>query len=195
MGSENIVLTKAGMMDRLMETCEEELSGATLIQIIREAYGVDLESISDLPTTPRPALDAFLKTSGGRSSGAEARRAINALLGVNLDALSALDGARLSIHSKGRWMIRGERDLFEIHTGSGDIDVRIAPTGYYAEQTGSGKVPPELVEALVALGYRYEADSGECYFAHPAGEAVPDAFKGQTIAAVLKVTRTSCSHL
>ncbi|MBO7746810.1 hypothetical protein I8J29_21575 [Paenibacillus sp. MWE-103] len=184
-------MTKADTMDKRLAALDA-VTGAAVFAIVEELYGLDLASATASPDAPRlgEAIDACLADNAGRPAGSALRAAINAACGVNLDALSALEGKRISLYSKGRWMLRADDDLFVVQTGDGDADVAIYPTGRYADIAGTRALPPELTEALVRLGYAVNGPAG-CSYADPAGEAVPDAFKGRTMAALLDVIRRS----
>jgi len=183
-------MTKAEAMDKLMDACDKAGSNDVL-DAIRQAFQLDLESVQGLPARPREALDAYLNSAGGITTGASIRALINEAFGINLDALSALAGGKISIFSKNQWMLQDEEDLFAVLTGIGDIDVRIVPTDYYARQTGSAELPADLVRALSLLGYSHEASIGGCYYADPDGKPVADAFKGQTMNAIRTVIQQS----
>lgn len=195
MSNQNGVMTKAEAMDNLMDSYKERFSASEILTIIRQVFKLDLESVSELPALPRAALDAYLEQVGNKVTGAEIRKMVNQTFSINLDALSALERAKISLFSKNQWMVRHDNDLFAVHTGAGDIDVRISPTDYFMEQTASKALPADLINALVALGYRREENLGSCYFSNSAGEPVPDAFKGQTMMAIKKVIQQSYSHL
>ncbi|WP_027093412.1 hypothetical protein [Cohnella thermotolerans] len=187
-------MTKAEAMDKLMDAYEKGIGSSEIIRIVHQVFHIDLESVPDLPTPPRAAIDAYLEQVEGQPSGADIRQLLNRTFRINLDALSALEGSRISLFSKNQWMVRHERDLFVVHTGTGDVDVRISPTNCYVEQTGSGEWPGDLSDDLIALGFRYEENTGSYYYSNPAGEPVPDAFKGQTMSAIRKAV-ASLSHL
>ncbi|MDQ0060226.1 hypothetical protein [Paenibacillus harenae] len=195
MGNQNGLMTKAEAMDNLLVSYEEGVSSSDIMNSIHQVFKFDLESTPYLPTPPRAAIEAYLEHCGNKVTGAEIRKMINQTFGINLDALSALEGARISLYSKNQWMIQHDKDLFAVHTGTGDIDVSIFPTDYFAEQTGSGELPIELINAFISLGYCCEENKASCYFSNPSGEPVPDAFKGQTIMAIISVIKHSYSHL
>lgn len=195
MSNQSRQMTKVEAMDNLMETFEKGINSSEIIHLIHHVFKFDLESTPNLPTLPRAAIDAYLEHCGNKVTGAEIRMMINQNFGINLEALSALEGARISIYSKSQWMLRHDQDLFEIHTGIGDVDVRMVPTTYFTEQTGSRELPMDLINALTTLGFYYEEESGGYYFSNPAGEPVPDAFKGQTMMAIRKAIHQSYSHL
>jgi hypothetical protein len=191
----NDVITKAEAMDKLMHAYDKEISTSAIFAIVHQIFQFDVESISDLPTPPRAAMDAYLADAGNGITGSDIRRLFNQTLGINLDALSHLEGAQFSLYSKGHWMLQQPNDLFVIHTGTGDVDVRIVTTSYFAEQTGSNKLPIHLINELLPLGFDYEEKSRGYYYANPTGEAVSDAFKGQTIMAIRKVIQQSYSPI
>ncbi|MFC4810197.1 hypothetical protein [Paenibacillus sp. GCM10023250] len=184
-------MTKSETMDMRLSALDA-VSSAAVLAIVEELYGLDLASVPAPPGAPHPreAVSAFLAAHAGRAAGSELRAMINAAYGINLDALSALEGKRISLYSKGQWMLRADDDLFVVQTGEGDVDVVIYPTGYYADIAGSRALPAELTEALVRLGYADNGPAG-CSYANPDGEAVPDAFKGRTMAALLDIIRRS----
>lgn len=191
----NNEMTKAEAMDKRVDAHETGITSSDVFAIIHEIFQLDVESVPELPTSPKAALDAYLASCGNKPTGADIRILLNQTLGINLDGLSALDAARFSLYSKGQWMIQHDNDLFVVHTGTGDVDVRIQPTLYFCEHTGSDKLPAELINELLPLGFDFEEASGSCYYANPTGEAVSDAFKGQTIMAIRKVIMRSYTHL
>lgn len=178
-------MSKAEAMDKLIEAYSEPWSSSAIIDIVREAFSLDLNALSDLVRPPRDVFEDFLsQRQDAPITGTDIRRRLNEAVGINLDGLSALDGARFSLFSKGQWMVRGERDLFVIHTGPGDIDATILTTDHYVQLTGTTELPPQLKDDLTALGYRYDETKQVYTYSDPGGNAVPDAFKGQTIRAI-----------
>lgn len=195
MENQNGVMTKAETMDIRMNTYGEGITSTEIFEIIHQIFNFDLQSNPNLPTLPQAAIDEYLEQSENKVTGAEIRKIINQTAGINLDALSALEGAKISLYSKDQWMLQHNKDLFVVHTGTGDIDARILPTDYFTEQTGSGELPIDLIHVLLSLGFYYEENLGCYYYSNPTGEPVPDAFKGQTIMAIRKVIQQSYSHL
>ncbi|BBH23430.1 hypothetical protein Back11_47750 [Paenibacillus baekrokdamisoli] len=198
--------TKAEGMDKLIDSYEKGISSSDIFTIVNQIFKFDLEAIPALSNategtlevlslTPRVALHTYLEQCADKVTGAEIRKMINQTFGINLDALSALEGARISLYSKSQWMLQHDEDLFVVHTGIGDVDVKIFQTTYFSEQTGLEELPNDLIQALIPLGYYYDAEIGSYYFSNPTGDAVPDAFKGQTIMAIIKVITHSYSHL
>lgn len=134
-------------------------------------------------------MDLYLQYYGEKIEGSEIRRVINQIYGINLNGISGLEAARISLFSKGQWISRTDRDLFEVHTGTGDIDVWIVPSKYYMDSTETTELPEELQLLLKALGYWYDCDKGTLYYSTSNDETVPDSFKGQTIGAISSITK------
>lgn len=194
---DNRFRTRAERMDLRIDSCAAGMSTIDMIAIVRDIYGIDLSAV---PTSAgqlatHDAIEAYLAGRNYKTTGPEVRVMINETFGINLDALSALEGGRISLFSKGQWILRQESDLFIVDTGTGDVDVTISPTSCFTETTGERALPSELANALIGLGYSYDADKGSCYYCNPSGEAVPDAFKGRTIAAIAQTIKQACSHL
>ena len=104
----------------------------------------------------------------------------------NLDGIDSLEKARISLYSKNQWIIQSDRDLFVVHTGTGDVDVKVFPTDFFTEQTGLTDLPNDLQQSLISLGYSFNQQVGSYSFSNPTGLAIPDAFKGQTMGAISK---------
>ncbi|EAZ85327.1 hypothetical protein CNQ87_19895 [Lysinibacillus fusiformis] len=196
-------MKKAEMMDQHLETYEEKISSTEIWHTVDLIYKINLdeapivnkemEGMSSL--SGREAIDSFLQQYEGTITGARARSILNEMFGVNLDAISSLEGARLSLYSKGQWIVQHEKDLFVVHTGAGDIDVKVYPTNYFLEQTGLKQLPTNLQQELASIGYYFDDTKDSYYYSNPTGEAVSDAFKGKTIGAILGVIQQSFAHL
>ncbi|MDR9853582.1 hypothetical protein RJP21_08215 [Paenibacillus sp. VCA1] len=211
-------MNKAELMDAYLQSFDREPTGNVIHGVVQRLFGIDLDHVSLLPEAeheiqaagglqqsgthpdgstpvPREIIDIKLATGGKRWSGPEIRRLLNSLFGVNLDAISALDQAKISLFSKGQWVVRKDHDLFVVYTGEGDVDVSVYPTAYFLEQTGMDGLPEDLNQALTDLGYRPDGERKSLYYADPDGRPVPDAFKGQTMGAIMAAIRNSYSHL
>ena len=181
----------------------ENLVSSDVAAIVDELYSIDLKKMPLLPhvvidqpgTTPIAAIEKYMKGVSYKLTGAEARFMVNQLFGINLDALSSMEGCKISLFSKGQWMLRQRTDLFEVHTGEGDTDVAIFPTPYFSAQTGLNELPLELQAALLPLGYSKQMESGSFYYCSPNSNAVPDAFKGKTMQALMTIIKQLYSHL
>ncbi|MCQ6277139.1 hypothetical protein JMM81_19885 [Bacillus sp. V3B] len=202
-------MSKAAMMDKYLDSYGKTISSSIICEVVNSIFGMNLDeapiltkvdTVEGLSSTgdklmSRLVIDSHLKQSGEEITGVNIRGMINEIFGVNLEAISSLEGARISLYSKDQWVVHQEKDLFVVHTGTGDVDVKIYPTTYFTEQTGVAELPTDLQHLLIALGYSYNEGIGRYYFSNPTGEAVPDAFKGQTIAAISKVIQQSFSNL
>ncbi|MHA7965117.1 hypothetical protein ACX93W_13320 [Paenibacillus sp. CAU 1782] len=190
--------SKARHMDQLLDKLGDGLNAETIADSVKEAYGIDLRQVSLLPevlpaeaaataaeNNGVEALRHAWEQGGAPAEGQAIRGMINKWFGVNLDAISALDGKGISLFSKGQWIVRSPDDWIELHTGEGDRDVSIAATPRWRELHGDAGLPPALAEALVQLGYRAGPDGNQFSYARHDGTAVPDAFKGATIAAIM----------
>jgi hypothetical protein len=197
------MMTKSEQMDKLLEAYESGASGADIIAVVRQVFAIQLELMPVLAadtdtdtdtgaykSSPSAAFEAYIESHDRKTaSGVDIRRWVNQLFGINLDALSALEGKQISMFSKGRWMIKSSDDLFAVHTGAHDVDVQISATVRYVELAGSSEPPPALTTDLSRLGYEYDSQSICFRYADPAGKAVPDSFKGHTIKALLDAIR------
>lgn len=201
----NLAETKIEAMDKLIASCAE-LTNHDIINIVNRVFSINLEDMAMLPDdqiaskslhslTPQAAIEASLTNSSNGMTGTQVRQLINQLFGINLDALSALEKAGISLYSKGKWMLQHQGDLFVVYTGVGDVDVKIYHTDYFTEQTGLHELPKSLIDKLLPLGYREDPAGKGYYFSSPSGDAVPDAFKGQTIHAIMTVISQAYSHI
>ncbi|MCJ8012914.1 hypothetical protein MUG84_14345 [Paenibacillus sp. KQZ6P-2] len=214
-------MNKAQHMDAFLHSFEGEVTGDVIHKVVLQTFGIDLDAVSLLTEAekealaaaqdtqteietiaasssrllPRHVIDSQLTVYNGQITGPAIRAMLNHLFGVNLDAISSLEKSRISLFSKQQWIVQHERDLFVVYTGEGDVDVRVYPTVYYKEQTGMDGLPEDLQIALKGLGYQFDVDMNGFYFVNPDGQAVPDAFKGQTMGAIMATIGNSCSHL
>lgn len=196
---EKETMTKVDIMDKYLDSYQGKITSSEICSIVKTIFKFDLETkpvlLSSTEGTAKMAIESGIAQYGKNISGAEVRKLINHIFGINLDAISSLDGARISLFSKEQWVVQHEQDLFVIHTGLGDVDVKIYPTDYFTEQTGLGELPEELQQSLASIGFYYDEKVGSYYYSNPSGKAIPDSFKGQTIGAILKVIHHSYQSL
>ncbi|WP_079477620.1 hypothetical protein [Halobacillus salinus] len=203
-------LTQVEAMDYYLKKLEPHVDGRDVQFTVRAIYGISLQKASDLDAGKQVTgypdyitegveaslkhkevdvlelpkvkiMDLYLKSVDGDLPGAEVRVLINDIFGINLDGISRLEKAGISLWSKEQWIMHSDHDLFEVRTGRTDVDVYIVPTDYFTEQTGLTELPEDLQEKLKAIGYWYNEDIGAYYYAEPNGNSVPDPFKGQTL--------------
>ncbi|MFU8648729.1 hypothetical protein ACNA06_15585 [Lysinibacillus sp. RSDA_15] len=196
-------MKKSEMMDQYLDTYKGKASSTDIWHVVDLIYKINLdetpivnkEMVGTSAFSGREVIDSFLQQYAGDITGARVRSILNEMFGVNLDAISSLEGARISLYSKDQWIVQHEKDLFVVHTGAGDIDVKVYSTNYFFEQTGLKELPTNLTHELASIGYYFDDTMDSYYFSNPTGEAVSDAFKGKTMGAILGVIQQSFSHL
>lgn len=193
-------MNKAQAMDEQIQSLQNALTSETIISTVKTVYRINLDKLPILDshaagavfppgTTSEEAIATRLTQEHEALTGSEIRRFINELFGVNLDAISALDGSGVSLFSKDQWIVQNEKDLFVVWTGKGDVDVKVYTTDYFAEKAGSSALPLGLEESLLSLEFVSDEETGGVYFRNPTGEAVADSFKGQTMGIILQTVR------
>ena len=195
-------IKKIDVMDEYIDA-QNVITSLEVCSIVKSVFGFDLETkpvlskeiVESGEFSSIAAIELGLSKLGESKSGSEIRKLINELFGINLDAISSLFGSRISLFSKEQWVVQQERDLFVVHTGLADVDVKIFPTSYFTKQTGQTTLPEELQQALTSLGFYYDETIGSFYYSNPTGEAIQDSFKGQTIGAVLKIIQKSYQNI
>jgi hypothetical protein len=194
-------MTKAEIMDKYFDSFEEKIDLSEIYRFSQSIFHFDLENrlvISNelekdtgLLPSPGAIFDSFLNQEEKKITGAEIRSIINQIFGINLDAISSLEGSRISLYSKDQWVLQHDNDLFVVHTGKDDIDVRIYPTKYFTEQTGLEMLPNDLQHSLSNMGFYYDKKIKSYYYRNPAEDAVSDAFKGQTMGTIMSIIKQS----
>lgn len=189
-------------LDRVSEEGEGKATRSypdEIMQGVRKVLSIEgtpIEKDAYIMSLPKvKVMDLYLQYYGEKIESSEIRRVINQIYGINLNGISGLEAARISLYSKGQWISKTKRDLFEVHTGTGDIDVWIVPSEYFVEKTGLTTLPEELQALLEKLGYWYNSDKGAFYYTTNSDETVPDSFKGQTIGAISNVVTTYYPNL
>jgi hypothetical protein len=190
-------MTKAEIMDKYFNTFEEKIDPSVVFRFIQSIFHFDLDNkpVNTEKDLSSAVIDSFLNEEEEKITGAKIRSIINQIFGINLDAISTLDGARISLYSKDQWVLQHDKDLFVVHTGNDDIDVRIYPTKYFTEQTGLETLPKDLQHSITSMGFYYDEKTRSYYYRNPSEEAVPDAFKGQTMGTILNTIKQSYSSL
>jgi hypothetical protein len=205
--------TKIKVMDEHIHSLSK-VGVDDLFQIVQTIFGFNLDNIPILPTVSgsasktlsttaltskitnsRAIISSHLNQNNEGVTGEDIRRIINQVFGINLDAISSLAGARISLFSKGHWVLQHEKDLFVVHTLPLDIEVIIYPTPYFSQVTGINELPNQLIHSLVRLGFSFNESIGSYHYKNPSGDPVPDSFKGQTIRSILHVIQTKYTHI
>lgn len=200
-------MSKVATMDYYLTSQGKEISSSDVCEVVKKVFEIDLEQAPILniakaidlhhnnELTVKVVIDAYINHSKETMNGEGIRQFINEVFGVNLNAISALDEARISIYSKNQWIVQNEQDLFIVHTSNKDVDVKILPTSYFKKQTKIEGIPNNLQELLRDLGYSYDRNEGSCNYSNPSGIAIADKFKGKTIEVVRKVIQELYSNI
>lgn len=197
---------KTERMDALVRNFGGALNGDKICRIVYEAFGIDycrvpvLEKeigllVKEDDNASTAAIDHYLATRENAADGPGIRKMMNELFGTNLEGIAALSRTRISLYSKGQWIARKDGDLFEIHTGFQDVDVKVIASAFFILHTGLHRLPDPLERALGALGYSFNYQIGALYYCNPEGRSVPDHFKRQTVNAIIAVTNEHYSQL
>lgn len=200
------IADKVGAMDERIQAFTGTLEGKAICQTVLDVYGINYcivpvldKEIGPLvkghPDASIAAIDLYLSRCSEPLDGPVIRKMMNRLFGTNLEGIASLSRTRISLFTKGQWIAKKEKDLFAIHTGREDIDVKVIPTQYFIEKTGCTVLPEALAVRLYALGYRFNPAIGAYYYSNPEGVSVPDAFKGKTIGSINEVTEQHFSQL
>jgi hypothetical protein len=136
--------------------------------------------------TKTEVMDRYIEVHEYSLTGAECRVLINQIFGVNLDGISGLEHSKVSIYSKGQWILQGDTNLFTISSSLDDVELYVTTTNYYVESVGSKQLPDSLKQKLISMGFTYDADQNQFIYRNPTNESVPDAYKGQVIGKILE---------
>lgn len=208
------VMSKTELMDEYLSS-QEKITSSEICKVVDQVFGIDLDQVVILdkkikelaqvslltkfgvPVTSKSkfAIDLHLKQQGNDLTGEEVRTMLNQIFGINLNGISALDSQRISLFSKGQWVVHNDKDLFIVHTGTDDIDVKVMPTDYFTEHTGLDRLPDSLQQALLDIGFHYNEKIGTYYFCDVNGYSVPDKFKGQTLGAIAEIIDRNYSYM
>ena len=182
-------MKKAERMDEALKTYGTQLTSNELFPLIHEIFGMDLDQVPLLQASSQKArhvVDQELTQRQGNLTGKGIRQFINELFGVNLEALSALEGAGISLYAKRRWVIAEQADCFVVYSGDGDRIARVFITPVYYERTGRLSAPKAMVDAFLKMGYIANSSHSSFYYESAEDAPVPDAFKGQTMGTLLQ---------
>ncbi|PIC76729.1 hypothetical protein CSV74_09105 [Sporosarcina sp. P19] len=201
-------LAKIDIMDMYIDQYKNKVTSPVIYEAIAQAFKFHLEQVPVLtkekigtfeipPSTnlenhdsfpSQIILDLYLVHHHYHVTGDNVRTMINHYFGMNLAGIDGLGKTKISLYSKGQWLVKDEKDLFVIHTGTKDVDVKIYGTNYFMKRTGSKNLPTELQRSLTDMGYSYNPQLDAYYFSNPSGLSVSNAFKGKTIDAIIEVT-------
>ncbi|MGP4059506.1 hypothetical protein [Halobacillus sp. H74] len=162
---------------------------------VEKGLKADVTEATLMSLSKKEVMDLYWAGFEGRMDGADMRRMINEVFGINLEGIANLEGSGVSLFSKEQWISQYERDLFVVHTGFTDVDVWVYPTEYFKEQTGLTELPQQLKNKLRDLGFTYNDEVGAYYYRNLTGESVLDDFKGKTLGAIIRVANEEYSEL
>lgn len=203
MSQTKTAMSKVETMDHELKRYGKDIGYEEIRQIVHSVFDIDLETKlvvfqeylaplsideanADIPVA-KVALEYYFNQSKGDLTGGKIRTIIKNLFGINLEGISSLAGAKISIYSKEQWITQNDHDLFVVDTPLGDADVRIYPTPLFTKKTGLNRVPTELQQALAGLGYSFDSDNNWCYYCNPTGESVGHEFKVETIETIRQI--------
>lgn len=167
----------------------------TLRQSLKVAPDSTVKDAEIMAMTKAEVMDHFIKFHRNTLTSAEDRVIINEIFGVNLNGISSLEHARLSIYSKGTWVLQSPTDLFVVSSSNDDVSLYVGTTDYFATHTGSNDLPNSLKQTLISLGFSYDEATGKYFYMNPSGLSVSDSFKGQILGAVLKTIQTEYASM
>lgn len=140
--------------------------------------------------TKNAVMDRYIREHNYQLTGAESRKLINEIFGVNLEGIANLEGKQLAVSSKGQWIIKSDTDLFVLESSLDDVDVSIYTTDYFEAVTGSDQFPESLKTKLTNIGFVYIEETNRMYYRNPTGESVPGQFKGQVMGILIDTITT-----
>ncbi len=202
-------LSKIEIMDNYLASYSVNVSSKEIFQVVKEVFGIDLDIVPiykrALPqpssteiintSSPRLLLDTYLEKNRREITEKKIRELIEFIFGINLFGISSLKNAKLSLFSKGHWLVQNNKDIFSIHTGPLDVYLEISITNYFTEQTGLKKLPIDLKLSLCSLGFSYDNETGRCYLTNTTGESVSDDFKNKMMKVITDIIKKNYSHL
>lgn len=155
----------------------------SIMESLRMSLNVDRNSTDKdaqiMAMTRNEVMDRTIKVHDYSLTGAESRLLINQIFGVNLDGISGLEHARISIYSKGQWILQSDNDLFVLVSTLDDVGLYVSTTG------NSNQLPESLKQKLISFGFTYDADLDHLIYTNPTNESVPDALKGQILGSIV----------
>jgi len=135
--------------------------------------------------TKKEVMDRVIEAHDYSLTGEDSRVLINEIFGMNLDGISGLEHVKISIYSKGQWILQGDTDLFIVSSSLDDVELFVATTAYFKETTGTNQLPDSLKQTLISFGFTYTADVDHFIYRNSTNESVSDAFKGQVLGSVV----------
>lgn len=193
-------LSKIEQMDNHLNSLGKHITVSDICTAVDLFFGIPLEGVpiinkNFVNLTPKTAMKMYMDQYEHEMRSMEIRNMLNHIFGINLEGIDSLSKLRISLYSKGQWIVQNEKDLFVIHTGTNDVDVKVIPTEYFIKKTGSSVLPKDLQDSLSSLGFNYDDKIEGSYYLNPNNESVTDEFKKQTIGSIVRIIRKLYSHL
>jgi hypothetical protein len=192
--------SKIEEMDNHIDSLVKQITVSDICKAVDLFFGIPLEGVpiinkNFVNLTPKTAMETYMNRHEHEMRSKEIRKMINHIFGINLEGIDSLSKLRISLYSKGQWIVQNEKDLFIIHTGKNDVDVKVIPSEYFAKQTGLSELPKDLQDSLASLGFNYDDNIKGSYYLNPDNESVSNEFKKQTIGFIVGVIQKHYSHL
>ncbi|MFF2755503.1 hypothetical protein ACFVR1_17430 [Psychrobacillus sp. NPDC058041] len=193
-------ISKIEQMDNHLNSLGKKITASDICKAVDLFFGIPLEGVpiinkSFVNLTPKTAMEMYMDQYEHEMGSMEIRKMLNHIFGINLEGIDSLSKLRISLYSKGQWIVQNEKDLFVIHTGTNDVDVKVVPSEYFIKQTGSSVLPKDLQDSLSSLGFNYDDKLEGSYYINPNNESVTNEFKKQTIGSIVGVIQKLYSHL
>jgi hypothetical protein len=206
--------SKVERLDQRLAELSPKNIGEQVRKLVIEIYGIDLQVVSDknvgkqaryretlvtelLMANSRYSREAvhtlskveflieYLNSTGERSPE-RIRELINDIFGINLYGISSLEGKGLALYSKGQWLVKGEQDLFILHTSASDEEVWIYPTEYFQHRRDDQLWPESFKHRLETLGFVFDDERKAYSYREPTGASIPNDFKVTSTQSVLE---------
>ncbi|UOE94626.1 hypothetical protein [Alkalihalobacillus sp. LMS39] len=207
-------LSKVDAMDYYTTFLFPTITSSDVFMIVKEIFNIRLDEVptyqrattsivvpslvvtdESIAQDSKAVIDWQIQVARDQQLPLNIRELVNYIFGINLKGIASLEGTGIALYSKGQWISTYPTDLFVVHTGFKDVDVRIIPTEYFIEHYGKKTIPVELQQALTPLDFQYDEVLGECYYTNPTGESVADNYKVQTMGTIITFIQANYSEL
>ncbi|WP_051556436.1 hypothetical protein [Alkalihalobacterium bogoriense] len=207
-------LSKVDAMDHYTTFLFPTITSSDVFMIVKEIFNIRLDEVptyqrattsivipslvvtdESIAQDSKAVIDWQIQVARDQQLPLNIRELVNYIFGINLKGIASLEGTGIALYSKGQWISTYPTDLFVVHTGFKDVDVRIIPTEYFIDHYGKKAIPVELQQALSPLGFLYDEEVGECHYTNPTGESVADDYKVQTMGTIIKFNQANYSRL
>ncbi|XQY93651.1 hypothetical protein ACNRWW_09725 [Metabacillus sp. HB246100] len=160
-----------------------------IMELVSEALNLpnhSSETISKIMSIRKAKIMDLCIKQGNFHTYTDMNDLLKSIYGINLQGISSLEHAKISLFTKNQWLVKSDTDLFVVYTGKGDVDVKVYPTPYFREKFNTEEILFNLKEELTTLGYSYDNLKIEFYYKNQTGESVSNLFKEETIGCLRK---------